>query len=118
LQQKTRFGGKDFVNSFASRSTLRSPDGAMLVSRGSLCFVLFFRTASNHISASNAASPQQVDAPVVSKKNATANTVFASNHEECIQSIGKMIKDLFHSDNNKVNAALNALYLNLDRDKY
>jgi hypothetical protein len=37
--------------------------------------------------------------------------------EESIQIIGKLIQDLFHSDNTKVNATLNALCLNLDKDK-
>jgi hypothetical protein len=36
---------------------------------------------------------------------------------ESIQIIGKMIQEIFHSDNAKVNAALVALYLNLDKDK-
>jgi hypothetical protein len=54
---------------------------------------------------------------VVTEKNATANTAFAANHEECVQSIGKMIQDLFCSDNDEVDAALDALDLNLDKDK-
>jgi hypothetical protein len=38
----------------------------------------------------------------------------AANHEESIQSIGKMIQDLFHSDDAKVGATLKALHLNLN----
>jgi hypothetical protein len=46
-----------------------------------------------------------------------ANTAFAATKgEESIQSIGKLIQDLFHSDNAKVNAALEALFLDLDVD--
>jgi hypothetical protein len=73
------------------------------------------RRVSTDAAASNAAS-LQVDTPVVTEENTAANTA-STEHEESIQSIGKMIRDLFHSDNAKVNATLNALYLNLDKDK-
>ncbi len=62
----------------------------------------------------------QVDTPVVTEEATAADTASAAtvNHEESIQSIGKMIQDLFHSDNAKVNAALDALCLDLvDEDK-
>jgi hypothetical protein len=74
------------------------------------------RRVSTSSSASNAASPQ-VDTPV--KTETTANTVStATKNEESIQiSLGKMVRDLFCSDNAKVNSALVALHLNLDEDK-
>jgi hypothetical protein len=58
----------------------------------------------------------QFNTPVVSEKAAAANTAF-TEHIESIYSIGKMIKDLSHSDNAKVNAILDALFLNLGKDK-
>jgi hypothetical protein len=92
---------------------------------------------STDAEASNVAS-LQVDTPVATDKNSTANTASAAfeevdtpvatakatitntpptEHEESIESIGKMIRDLFHSDNAKVNAALAALHLHLNKDK-
>jgi hypothetical protein len=46
-----------------------------------------------------------------------ATSVSDPEQEEPMQSIGAWIQDLFHSDNCKVNAALNALFLNLGNDK-
>jgi hypothetical protein len=37
--------------------------------------------------------------------------------KETLESVWKMIQDLFHSDNAKVHAALDALFLDLDKDK-
>jgi hypothetical protein len=80
-------------------------------------------------SASNGTSPQVVDTPVVTEKAIIANNASAATeevytpaeteneHEELIQSMGKMIRDLFCSDNSKVNATLDALIPNLDEDK-
>jgi hypothetical protein len=39
-----------------------------------------------------------------------------TEHEESIQSVGTMIQDLFHSDNAKANAALDALNRDLIKD--
>jgi hypothetical protein len=64
---------------------------------------------------------EELDTPVTTETANTANTAStastATEHEEAIQSIGKMIQDLFHSDNDNVNAALDTLYLGLDKDK-
>jgi hypothetical protein len=70
------------------------------------------RRVSTDASASNAA-PLQVNAFA-----ATANTVSAATEdEESIKSIGALIQDLFRSDNAKVHAALDALFLGLGKDK-
>jgi hypothetical protein len=76
------------------------------------------RRVSMRASASNAASVR-VDTPVVTEEATTANTASATtvNHEESIQTIGKMIQDLFCSDNAKVNATLDALHLNNEDKK-
>jgi hypothetical protein len=50
-------------------------------------------------------------------RRVSTNVAPAPNHAESIQSIGKMIQDLFCSDNDKVGAALDALFLNLYKDK-
>jgi hypothetical protein len=39
------------------------------------------------------------------------------DEEESLEGVGKLIQDLFHSDNAKVNAALDALKLDLSKDK-
>jgi hypothetical protein len=57
---------------------------------------------------------------VVAEKATTANTAsssVAADHAKSIQSIGKLIQDLFHSDYAKVNAALKALGLDLVEDE-
>jgi hypothetical protein len=61
------------------------------------------RRVSTNPSASNAASRQVV--------------TLVAKQEESIQRIGSLIQDLFHSDNAKVNAALDALTLDLDKDR-
>ncbi len=65
------------------------------------------------------ATSLHVDTPVTTEKANTTNTASAitARHEEWIQSIGKLIQDLFHSDNAKVNAALDALDLDFIKDK-
>jgi hypothetical protein len=76
------------------------------------------RRASTNAPVSTAAS-LQVDTPVATENAATATTVpsAAEKQEEAIESIGVLIQDLFHSDNAKVNAALDTLYLDLYIDK-
>jgi hypothetical protein len=69
------------------------------------------RRVSTNAAASNATS-LQVDTPVVTEENTAANNA-STKHEESIQSIGKIIRDMFNSDNTKVNAALDALFLDL-----
>jgi hypothetical protein len=70
------------------------------------------RRVSTRASTSDAAS-LQVDTPAVTEKANTSSTTSSTtvNHEESIQTIGKMIQDLFCSDNAKVNATLDALHL-------
>jgi hypothetical protein len=55
---------------------------------------------STNASASTAAS-LQVDTPVPTENAATANTASAATEYEFMQSIGKLILDLTHSDNAK-----------------
>jgi hypothetical protein len=77
------------------------------------------RRASTNASASNAA-PLQVVTPATTEKANTASAASAAavNHEESIQiSIGKIIQDLFHSNNDKVNATLTALDHDFMKDK-
>jgi hypothetical protein len=86
------------------------------------------RKVSTNASASTAA-PLQVDTPVATENATPANTAStATEHEESIKStaaereesmkdVGKMIQDLFHSDNAKVDAALDALNLDLSGNK-
>jgi hypothetical protein len=60
----------------------------------------------------------QVGKSVATEDAAVANTASAATEEEeSIQSVGKMIQDLAHSDNAKVNALLDALDQDLDEDK-
>jgi hypothetical protein len=73
------------------------------------------RRVSTDASASATAS-LQVDTSVVSENTASTATVAPAKHES-IKSVGKMIQDLFHSDNAKVDAALDALNLDLDEDE-
>jgi hypothetical protein len=73
------------------------------------------RRVSTDASASIAAL-LQVDTPVVTERVTTANAS-SKGSGESLQCIGKMIQDLIHSDNAKVNAALDALNLNLDGAK-
>jgi hypothetical protein len=47
----------------------------------------------------------------------TAATSIASTEHESIQSVGKMIQELFHPDNAKVNATLDALHLDSKEEK-
>jgi hypothetical protein len=60
-----------------------------------------------------------VDTPATTEKANTASAASAATeNEESIQiSIGKMIQDLFHSDNAKVNATLTALDHDFMKDK-
>jgi hypothetical protein len=59
-----------------------------------------------------------VDTPVATKKAITANTASAATeYEESIQCIGNLIQDLFHSESARVNAAIDALYLNLGKNQ-
>jgi hypothetical protein len=45
----------------------------------------------------------QLDIPVATKKVTVPNTASAATEDKvCIQNIGKLIKDLYHSDNAKV----------------
>jgi hypothetical protein len=73
------------------------------------------RRVSTSASASNTAS-LQVDTSAATEKANTANTA-STEHEELVQSVGALIQDLFCSDNDKVDAALDALDLDLDEDK-
>lgn len=60
----------------------------------------------------------RVDTPVAADSVTTVNTTStAAKVEESIESIGQMIEDLFDSDHAKINAALDALNLNLEEDK-
>jgi D-arabinose 5-phosphate isomerase GutQ len=60
----------------------------------------------------------QVDTPVTTAKVPAAIAASATNKDEdSIDSIGQMIEDLFGSDNAKINAALDALNLDLKEDK-
>jgi hypothetical protein len=61
----------------------------------------------------------QVDTPVATEEvTTTVNTAStAANHEEFIDSIGKRIRYLAHTHNAEVNAALDALNLDLKEDK-
>jgi hypothetical protein len=55
--------------------------------------------------------------PTESREAVVANTASAiTEDEEYIQSIGKMIQGLFHSDNTKVDTALYAMTMDLDKD--
>jgi hypothetical protein len=75
------------------------------------------RVSATNASASTAAF-LQVDTPVVTENAATVNTASAATEDEVsIASIGKMIQDLFDSDNAKVNAALDALFKDLGEDE-
>jgi hypothetical protein len=74
------------------------------------------RRVSTNASASNTAS-LQVDTPVATAKAITTANAASTEHEESIQSIGKLIQDLFHSDNAKVNTTLDALDLDFIKDK-
>ena len=63
------------------------------------------------------AATEELDTLAVAAKATTTNTA-STEHEESIQrSIGKMIRDLFCSDNAKVNATLDALDINCTKDK-
>jgi hypothetical protein len=73
------------------------------------------RRVSTSASASNTAS-LQVDTSAATEKANTANTA-STEHAESIQSVGALIQDLFCSDNDKVDAAFDALFLDLDKDK-
>jgi hypothetical protein len=77
-----------------------------------------FRKVSTDASASTSAS-LQVDTPVATERATTANTASAAatEYEESISSIGKIIQDLFRSDNPKVNATLDTLFLDLDKNE-
>jgi hypothetical protein len=59
------------------------------------------------------------DAAPMTETTDPVNTasVSDSREEESMQNIGKLIQDLFHSDNAKVNAALDALVRDLRDDK-
>jgi hypothetical protein len=60
----------------------------------------------------------QVDTPVTTEKvTAVIAASVAAKDEDSIESIGQMIEDLFDSDNAKINAALDALNLDLRDDK-
>jgi hypothetical protein len=48
-------------------------------------------------------------------ENVTAATSIASTEHKSIQSVEKMIQELFHPDNAKVNATLDALHPDLQR---
>jgi hypothetical protein len=64
------------------------------------------------------ATSLQVDTPVMTEDAVTANAVSAATEEEeLIQRVGKLIQDLAHSDNPKINAALDALDLDFFKDK-
>jgi hypothetical protein len=62
----------------------------------------------------------QIDTPAATEEATTVNSAAATTTEDddVIKRIGKMIQDLAHSDNAKVNAALDALFLGLaEKDK-
>jgi hypothetical protein len=70
-------------------------------------------TASTHATA--AATSHQTTAEEVPVVNAASTTLAAP--DSSLESIGQMIQDLFHSDNARVNAALYALIVDLDKNK-
>jgi hypothetical protein len=73
------------------------------------------RRMSSDASSPTAAS-SNTDAPAKTETGVvTANAASVSDTppEETLESIGALVQDLFHSDNAKVNAALDALFLNL-----
>jgi hypothetical protein len=76
------------------------------------------RRVSEDASSPNAAS-SNADVPVKTENDSIANAPSASNAapEESLESIGALIQDLFCSDNVKVKASLDALFLNLDGNK-
>jgi hypothetical protein len=77
----------------------------------------------------NAASLMAEPPPLVIENAAAASAVSTANedeesiqstaaeHEESIENVGKMIQDLLHTDNAKVDAALDALLLDRSEDK-
>jgi hypothetical protein len=71
------------------------------------------RRVSSDTLASTVAS-LQVDTPLVTENATTANT---AKQDVSIESIGKMVQDLFDSDNAKVDAALTTLLQDFDEDK-
>jgi hypothetical protein len=75
------------------------------------------RVSTTNASASTAVAPQ-VDTPVATENATAANAVSAATEDdEVIQRIGALIQDLFCADNAKVNASLDALLLDLEKDK-
>jgi hypothetical protein len=74
------------------------------------------RVSTDAVASTATAATLQVDTPVASEEVTAANAA-SIEHAETYKSIGKMIQDLAHSDNAKVNAALDALFLDLDNDK-
>lgn len=67
----------------------------------------------------NAFVSPETAGPVIAERTSVANSACLSDAEQeaSMQRIGKLVQDLFHSDNVKVNAALDALYLNLSIDE-
>jgi hypothetical protein len=57
------------------------------------------------------------EAPVVATATATAASTTIATPRNTLESVGQMIQDLFHSDNAKVNAALDALCVDLDKKR-
>jgi hypothetical protein len=70
-------------------------------------------TASASASTSSSTS-LQVDTAGATENAITATSIASTEHES-IQSAGKMIQDLFHPDNAKINATLDALSLDLHK---
>jgi hypothetical protein len=76
-------------------------------------------TDKSTIANTASATTAEGDTPVVTEENTAANTASAATdkHVESIQVIGKMIRDMSHSDNSKVNDTLAALSQDLAKDK-
>ena len=73
-------------------------------------------STSNALASSTVAL--RVDTPAMTEDAVAANALStATEDEEPIQSVGKIIQDLFHTDNAKINAALAALNLDFIKDK-
>jgi carboxylesterase type B len=64
----------------------------------------------------NASRPTSVPAMVETTESA-ASAVEEDEEEEYVDDVEKLIQDLTHSNNARVNAALDALNLDLDKDK-
>jgi hypothetical protein len=76
------------------------------------------RRVSTDAQASTLASDETNEGATAAKANANAaSDTTATQEDESMEIIGALIQDLSHSDNAKVNAALYALSLDIDKDK-